>query len=146
MDGKWEPKSMPPSDEPFSNECGPNVPGQVSSPLDLFFCLFPEDFLEHLIFQSDLYINQQKKNELLLTKDELLHFLGINILMGMKMLPSYRDYWSKNPQLNDHYINPILTFNHFSFILNHLHVNEKEPRKNPPRIIHSMINCTKYVP
>ena len=40
IDGKWEPKSMPPSVESFSNECGPNVPGQVSSPLDLFFCLF----------------------------------------------------------------------------------------------------------
>jgi len=31
-----------------------------------------------------------------ITKDELLKLLGINILIGIKRLPLYRNYWLKN--------------------------------------------------
>ena len=70
-------------DEPFTKECGPNVPDHANFPLELFFCLIKNDFLEELLVQSNIYIKQQNKKELL-TKEELLIFLGINILMGMK--------------------------------------------------------------
>ncbi|XP_043283530.1 piggyBac transposable element-derived protein 4-like [Venturia canescens] len=68
--------------------------------------------------------------------------------MGVKKLPSFRDYWSRNPQLNDQYISSIMTFNRFSFIMNHLHINDndKEPRKGDPCYdklykIRPMITC-----
>ena len=36
--------------------------------------------------------------------DEIKAFVGINILMGLKQLPEYNDYWSNDPVLNDSYI------------------------------------------
>jgi len=43
-----------------------------------------------------LYATQKKLKFDLLDKLEMLTFLGINITMGIKKLPSYRDYWSNN--------------------------------------------------
>jgi len=83
MDGKWETKSRYRCDEMFSKECGPNVPDYATSPLDLFFCLVSNDFLDHLVIQTNVYIKQHKK-ENFLTREELLKFLGINILIGIK--------------------------------------------------------------
>ncbi|XP_043473627.1 piggyBac transposable element-derived protein 4-like [Leptopilina heterotoma] len=55
--------------------------------------------------------------------------------MGVKKLPSYRDYWSSNPQLHDEYIASLMTVNRFGFLLSHLHVsdNSKEPKKGDPK-------------
>jgi len=53
-------------------------------------------------------------------------------MMGIKRLPSYRDYWFSNVQLNDPYISSVMSVKRFSFILSHLHLNDnsKEPKKN----------------
>ncbi|XP_018364713.1 PREDICTED: piggyBac transposable element-derived protein 3-like [Trachymyrmex cornetzi] len=52
-------------------------------------------------------------------------------MMGVKRLPSYRDYWSSNPQLNDAYISSTMPVKRFSFLLGNLHLNDrnKEPKK-----------------
>jgi len=146
MDGKWEIKSKYRCDEMFYKECSPNVSDYATSPLDLFFCLVSNDFLDHLVIQTNVYIKQHKKKNFL-TREELLKFLGINILMDIKKLP-YRDYWSTNQQLNDPYISAIMPFNRFSFIMSHLHINdnEKEPNKedlsyNKLYKIRPMITC-----
>ncbi|XP_014487182.1 PREDICTED: piggyBac transposable element-derived protein 3-like [Dinoponera quadriceps] len=56
-------------------------------------------------------------------------------MMGVKRLPSYRDYWSTNAQLNDSYIGSIMSVKRFSFLLLHLHLNDasKEPKRNEPQ-------------
>lgn len=66
-----------------------------------------------------------------MTKSELLIFLEINILMGIKKFCSYRDCWSMNPQLHDQYISSLMTVNRFGFFSSHLHLNDKtkEPKK-----------------
>jgi len=61
MDSKWESKSRYRCDEMFSKECGSNVPDYATSPLDLFFCLVSNDFLDHLVIQTNIYIKQHKK-------------------------------------------------------------------------------------
>lgn len=38
------------------------------------------------------------------TFDEISLFIGINILMGIKKMCSYRDYWSSAPDLNHAYL------------------------------------------
>ena len=55
-------------------------------------------------------------------------------MMGIKRLPSYRDYWSKNIQLNDPYISSVMSVKRFSFLLSHLHLNDttKEPKRDDP--------------
>lgn len=61
-------------------------------------------------------------------------FLGINILMGLKKSPSYRDYWSKDIAMNDPYISSIMIVNRFGFLLSNLHMtdNSKAPKKGEP--------------
>ena len=51
--------------------------------------------------------------------------------MDVKRLPSYRDYWSSNSQLNDAYISSSMPVKRFSFLLRNLHLNDqiKEPKK-----------------
>lgn len=51
-------------------------------------------------------------------------FLGINILMDMKRLPSYRDYWSTSLDLHDEYISSLMTVNRFGWLLSSLHLND----------------------
>lgn len=59
-------------------------------------------------------------------------FLAIYFLMGIKHLPSYRDYWSANHQLRDEYISSLMPLNTFSWFLSNLHLadNNLQPKKN----------------
>jgi hypothetical protein len=65
------------------------------------------------------------------TNQEIMTFLGINILMGIKMLPSYRDYWSSAPDLHDSYISQLMTNNRFGWLLSTIHLNDNNmiPKK-----------------
>ncbi|XP_043470215.1 piggyBac transposable element-derived protein 4-like [Leptopilina heterotoma] len=127
----WRKSSKSRSDAPFTNDFGPNVPSNVKSPLDIFLCLFPDDLIDTILLETNVYLEQNRYKQPSATKEGLLIFLGINILMGVKKCPSYRDYWSANPQLNDSYISSLMTVNHFAFFLGSLHLadNSKEPKK-----------------
>lgn len=130
----WNKNGKQRTDSPFTADFGPNVPEDVKSPLEIFNCLFPDDLLNVIVHQTNIYIQQKNKNAQLITKDELQLFLGINIMMGVKRLPSYRDYWSSNPQLNVPYISSVMTVVRFGFILGNLHIsdNSTEPKKGDP--------------
>ena len=43
------------------------------------------------------------------TADEMKAFVGINIAMGVKDLPEYRDYWSKEPILHDAFVAGVMS-------------------------------------
>ena len=68
----------------------------------------------------------QKTNE-----QEIKHFLAINLMMGIKKLPSYKDYWSSDPALRDVYISSIMSRNRFSWLLSNVHLNDNDnqPKK-----------------
>jgi len=119
---------------PFTADFGPNIPDDIKNPLDIFLCLFPQDFLDLIVQQTNMCIQKKTNNEKLITKDELLIFLGINILMGIKKLPSYRDYWSYDKKLNDPFISSLMSVVRFGFILDNLHIsdNSTEPKKGEP--------------
>ncbi|XP_008179688.1 piggyBac transposable element-derived protein 4-like [Acyrthosiphon pisum] len=54
--------------------------------------------------------------------------------MGIKRLPSYRDYWSTGPDLNDPFISKQMTVNRFGWFLSNLHCNDSslEPKRGSP--------------
>lgn len=134
IDGIWESVSRTKVDIEFTNSMGPNVPDAVKSPSDIFLCLLSHNFIETIVDQTNLYAQQNKTKFDPVDKSEILTFLGINILMGIKKLPSYRDYWSNNIQLNDPYVSQLMNVNRFSFILGNLHINDntkEPPRQNP---------------
>lgn len=121
----------------FVEESGPNVPDSIESPTDLFLHLFPEELISHLTFHTNLYAVQQSGgNHGFIPTDnkEIKVFLGINLLMGIKRLPSYRDYWSSNPLLRDEYISSAMSRDRFSWFLSNFHINDNstQPRRNDP--------------
>lgn len=101
---------------------------QDPSPYQLFKLLFDDDIINNLVFQTNLYANQKYQlsgNKYIPTTEEEINvFLGINLLMGIKTMPSYKDYWSSNPDLHDAYISQLMPVNRFSWLLNHIHVND----------------------
>lgn len=115
LDGIWEIKPRRTDDVPFVKTSGPNIPDSRTMPLEIFLCLFPEDLIDDLLINTNLYTTQLGKPFQPTTADEIKTFLGINILMGVKRLPSYRDYWSRNEMLGDNYISKLMTVNSLDF-------------------------------
>lgn len=45
-------------------------------------------------------------------------------MMGIKKLPSYRDYWSSKQEIRDPFISKYMSVNRFGWILTNLHIND----------------------
>ena len=55
------------------------------------------------------------------TADEVKAYIGINIAMGIKNLPGYKDYWSTEPLLHDAFISGILMRTRYEKLCQYLH-------------------------
>nr|CAI5826693.1 unnamed protein product [Callosobruchus analis] len=75
-------------------------------------------------------------------KGEKRAFLAVNLLMGIKKLPSYRDYWSSMPELRDHFINQKLPSDRFIQLLGHFHLNDNSRYHSFQGV--TMITSTKF--
>ncbi|XP_035229209.1 piggyBac transposable element-derived protein 4-like [Stegodyphus dumicola] len=109
-------------------------PWKTNSPIALFLFLFDMVLMENVVFQTNLYATQKDKPFNSLNLNELLKFLGINLLMGIKRIPSYRDYWSSTPEMHDAYISDQMSVKRFTWILSHLHLNDNtvQPQRGSP--------------
>jgi len=125
-------KRRPCFNPPFTESTGSkNFSEDIKDPGAIFLCLFSEQNMQLIVEQSNLYCKQKGTKFETITIDEIKKLLGLNLMKGIKRLPSYRDYWSSNVQLNDPYISSVMSVKRFSFILSHLHLNDnsKEPKK-----------------
>jgi len=61
-------------------------------------------------------------------------FLGINLVMGIKKLPSFKDYWSSSLEIRDNYISRVMSLKRFAFFLGNFHINDNStmPQKKDP--------------
>lgn len=106
--------------------------------IDLFSIFITEEILENIVFQTNLYAEQMYQTNGKPYKatsiTEIKAFIGINILMGIKKLPSYRDYWSTAPDMQDPYISQLMTVNRFGWLLSNLHIadNRNTPKRSDP--------------
>ncbi|XP_015377256.1 PREDICTED: piggyBac transposable element-derived protein 1-like [Diuraphis noxia] len=94
-------------DNEASDDTGPSDlidKEQDHTPFSVFKLLFSDEVINLIVEQTNLYTQQRymKTGKLYMktTNQEIMTFLGINILMGIKRLPSYRDYWSSAPDLH----------------------------------------------
>lgn len=64
--------------------------------------------------------------------EEMRVFLAIHLLMGIKHLPSLRDYWSSRADLRDVYISSCMPRDRFEWLLSNLHLNDNalQPKRN----------------
>lgn len=106
-------------------ECSKEVKElKEKSPLALFNLFFHNELINHIAFQTNLYATQKHQSFVPTSSDEIRCFFGINIFMAMKVLPSYRDYWSTASDFHDEYISSLMTVKRFSFLLNRIHFND----------------------
>ncbi|CAH1970884.1 unnamed protein product [Acanthoscelides obtectus] len=119
----------------FEEEAGPNLPDIIETPTDVFLHLFPEDLIDHIVFQTNLYCVQKfgdGRNFVPTTKDEIKVFFAVNLLMGVKRLPSYKDYWSSDEVLRDSFISGCISRDRFAWLLSNIHLNDNsvQPKKD----------------
>jgi hypothetical protein len=73
--------------------------------------------------------------------EEIRAFLGISLYMGITRKPSYRDYWSNEPDLHDSYVSQLMPVKRFSFLLSHIHLNNSvQPCRDSPNFDFSVSN------
>lgn len=65
---------------PSLGELKLNVEGR--DPIDFFRHLFPADLIDDIVNNTNLYALQKGKENLAVTGEEMLIFLGINLIMG----------------------------------------------------------------
>ncbi|KAJ8891293.1 hypothetical protein PR048_010809 [Dryococelus australis] len=104
-------------------------------PVDIFLLPFPEELIEKIAFQTNLCATQKHGgiNPAPTTSQEIKEFLAITILMGVKKLPSYRDYWSSDSKLRHTFISSIMSLNRFSLLLGYLHFNDISEQEHKGR-------------
>lgn len=95
------------------------------TPLKLFKLFWSDEFVEKICFHTNLYATQTQSSALKpATKEETDIFIALNLVMGIKKSPSYRDYWSSASDLKDEFISSFMPFNRFSWFLHYLHLND----------------------
>lgn len=128
-----------PSVELFSNDLdsGPTehfIDLEDKSPYNIFCQIFDNNLIEHIVFQTNLYATQIGKPFAPTYDDEIKVFIGLNMYMSIKRLPSYRDYWSSAPDLHDNYVSSLMSVKRFSWLLSLIHFNDNQhqPKRGEP--------------
>ncbi|KAF9409727.1 hypothetical protein HW555_011017 [Spodoptera exigua] len=134
---KWKKNySLSPPGE-FTEDVG--VPAHILelesiTPLALFRMFWSNDLQGIISFQTNLYATQSGKAFTPTTPEEIDVFVAVNLVMGIKKLPSYRDYWCSAPDLHDTYSSMFMPLKRFSWLLHYLHLNDNNvmPARNSP--------------
>lgn len=116
---------------PFTSDSGVSlhILNQTDhSPCSLFNNFITDAVLNNIVFQTNLYAQQQLlatgKSYVPTNISEIKTFLAINLLMGIKQYPSYRDHWSSAPDLHDPFISKLMTVHRFGWLLSNIHLND----------------------
>ena len=82
---------------------GPQIPLQGKTPLDIFQLFFDNEVLEHLVASTNAYAELKKAQKpksyqrfMLhkLTKEEMLRYIGVLLLLSVNSVRSYRQAWN----------------------------------------------------
>ncbi|KAF7219873.1 piggyBac transposable element-derived protein 2-like [Nothobranchius furzeri] len=103
----------------FLGEWNFNVEGK--DPIDFFRHLFPEDLIDNITYNTNLYALQKGKENLSVTGEEMQVFLGINLIMGYIRYSRTRMYWSSEDSLRLGIIANAMSVNRYEQILRYLH-------------------------
>ena len=100
----WSANTHPITVVPFTSSVGPTF--QVEdSPIHVFQHFLPDQFLQNVCVQTNLYAEQvMGPAKYLVWKEvnvtEMKAYIGFSILMGLVRLPAIEDYWKVDPYLH----------------------------------------------
>lgn len=77
----------------MQEETGPQNVNECGYSIEFFLCLFDEKIIEHIVEQTNLYTTQSGRRYDPTNITEMKIFIVLNLLMGVKSTPSYRDCW-----------------------------------------------------
>lgn len=94
------------------------------NPVEFFKMFFDESCLELIVEQTNLYSTQKKLKSIKTNVKEIEDFIGIELLMGIIDLPSYKDYWSNKlriPKIAD-----VMSLKRYESIRSNMHFVNNE--------------------
>ncbi|MEL7520969.1 MAG: hypothetical protein AAGJ80_04955, partial [Cyanobacteria bacterium J06553_1] len=104
-----------------------------STPREFFDCFFTPNLWKTMKLETNRYAAQHPpkdsghmKTWVDVDEKELQTYLGLRLLMGVKPLPSYRDYWSTRASLGDSFVKKTMPRDRFDAITSHLHFTNNE--------------------
>lgn len=121
-----------------------------STPVDLFFKLFPKSLFEWIAKCTNerLDILAEKKGIEIQHTDchEIILVIGCFLVMGFNRLPQMQMYWSNNPTLGNKTIKNAMTRNRFLLLASKLYFNHPVKPKGADRTyyMNKLVKCLKY--
>ena len=127
---------VPDAVHPFNEPSGPTVPLPPDAcPIAFFDQMFGEAFFDRMAEATNANA-AARRPPLVATVDvnatsdphwnmttaaEMRAFIGLNIAMGFKDLPEYRDYWSEEPILHDEFVANIMSRRRYEKFVEYFH-------------------------
>ncbi|XP_046392163.1 piggyBac transposable element-derived protein 3-like [Ischnura elegans] len=103
----------------------PLTPSRFSinqSPFDSFRVFFSEDFVLHIVEQTNMYANLRGNHGFSVASEEIYAFLGILLFSGYHFLPRKRLFWNTDDDCNVTIVRETMRRNRFDDILRYLHL------------------------
>jgi len=117
----------------FCQATGPNLfsDDNFMRPSAVFNMVFPDQIFSEIVEETNRYIEEKRPGSKATTIEEMKAFLGLNLIMGLKKYPSYRDPWSSSKIFHDSFISSVMTVHRFGFLLSHIHFNNNANQAKP---------------
>ena len=131
MEGDWHIQVEDPCLQSFNAHVGPREPLHFDArPIDYFMQVMPEEIFEIMTEETNRYAAQRGRTFQPTTVQEMKAYLGIHLKMGVIVLPSYRDYWSSDPDLHQEGVASVMSRNRYEDLASNFHLANND--ENPP--------------
>ncbi|XP_030751730.1 piggyBac transposable element-derived protein 3-like [Sitophilus oryzae] len=96
------------------------------TPLEVFFLFFDEEVTDLVLRYSHKYAADNNRHDFIVSKEELLNFIGIMYLSGYHTLPQTSMYWSTEEDKGVGIVKNCMSRNRFYSIKRNLHLSDNE--------------------
>ncbi|XP_064635786.1 piggyBac transposable element-derived protein 3-like [Lineus longissimus] len=114
---------------------GPTEPLDCSSPVEFFEQVWPDALIHGIVEETNRYAGQQGRMHWHdTTFEEIKAFQGVLVLMGIHIVPAFKDYFSSDELLSVPAVTKVFPKNRFFELRGNLHLADNEtavPRDDP---------------
>ena len=125
---------------PFTDQPGPiHQLKDDATPIEFFHLLWEPSFFQLLADQTNLYARQKQTTRPdrrwhPTSPEEMMAFVGVNIIMGIDHKPEISNYWSTDEYLGNEGVKKVFPRERFEALTRYLHLNDSEaiPGRDQP--------------
>ena len=121
---RWRNRVPPPVDSTFMGAQFSLPPQNFDeiTPFQFSKTFWDNDMTLKLVNETNLYSVQKSGTSIIVTKDEMEQFLGIQIMMGIVKMPRYQCYWAAETRYAP--IADVMSLKRYEKIRRYLHAND----------------------